>query len=361
MISVLLVEDSQADRDMLEAILAADHGVEVVATADSGEKALALASSLQPDVVVMDWEMAVVDGLAATRRLMEEDPRPVVLVSERWSRDDGAAWALVHDAGAVAAVRKPRDPQSEDFAASSRDLLRAVHRSAGLKLVRRWRRSPRGAGARSTATPLPIRIVAIGVSTGGPPVLEAILSRLPADFPAPILIVQHIAEGFVHGLVDWLQRVTPLRVGLATHGQAAMPGHVYIAPDRRHLGIDAGAHLVLDAGPPEQSQRPAVSHLFRSVAQSYGGNAAAVLLTGMGSDGAAELKALRDLRAITIAQDAESCTIFGMPGEAIKLGAAQYILSPGEIGDLLVRACRPHPAAVAPSRLRRQAKRPTVE
>lgn len=356
MISVLLVEDSPADRDMLEAILAADRGVEVVATADSGEKALALASSLQPDVVVMDWEMAVVDGLAATRRLMEDDPRPVVLVSERWSRDDGAAWALVHDAGAVAAVRKPRDPLSEDFATSSRDLLRAVHRSAGLKLVRRWRRPPRG---RSTATPRPIRVVAIGVSTGGPPVLEAILSRLPADFPAPILIVQHIAEGFVHGLVDWLQRVTPLRVGLAAHGQMATPGHVYIAPDRRHLGIDAGAQLVLDAGPAEQSQRPAVSYLFRSVAQSFGGNAAAVLLTGMGSDGAAELKALRDLRAVTIAQDKESCTIFGMPAEAIKLGAAQHVLSPGEIGDLLVRVCGPHPVAVAaPPRPRRQVKRP---
>ena len=180
-----------------------------------------------------------------------------------------------------------------------------------------------------------IRVVGIGVSTGGPPVLEAILSRLPAEFPAPILIVQHIAEGFVQGLVDLLQRITPLDVRLAAAGETARAGNVYVAPDGVHLGIDPDGRLLLDDAPAERSQRPAVSYLFRSIAGSFGGGAAAVLLTGMGSDGAAEMRMLRNLRAVTIAQDEDSCTVFGMPGEAIRLGAAQYVMAPAGIADVL--------------------------
>lgn len=183
----------------------------------------------------------------------------------------------------------------------------------------------------------PIRVVAIGVSTGGPPVLEAILSRLPADFPVPILIVQHIAEGFVHGLVAGLRRVSQLDVRVAVAGETAVGGRVYLAPDGVHLGIDAAGRVSLDAAPPERSQRPAVAYLFRSIAAAYGGRAAAVLLTGMGSDGAAELRTLRDLKAITVAQSESTCTIFGMPGEAVRLGAARYVLAPEEIAGLLCR------------------------
>jgi two-component system, chemotaxis family, protein-glutamate methylesterase/glutaminase len=347
MITVLLVEERDADREELARALAADPAIEVVATAADGERALELAISRRPDVVVMDWEMTPMDGLATTRRLMESEPRPVVLCSDRWS-DDAASWAQVHAAGAVAAVRKPSAAPAEDFPRACRQLLRAVHRSAGVKLVRRWSRRGGESASPPPAARLPIRVVAIGVSTGGPPVLEAVLSRLPGDFPAPILVVQHIADGFVHGLVDWLRRVTPLRVQLAVDGEWAASGNVYIAPDGNHLGIDTGGHLRLDAAPPEQSQRPAVSYLFRSVARSFGGNAAAALLTGMGCDGAAELKALRDLRAVTIAQERRSCTVFGMPGEAIKLGAAQYVLAPAEIGELLRRVCAPRAAAPAP-------------
>lgn len=353
MIRVLLVDDSDTDRRMLADVLTADPAIEVVATAADGARALELAARHRPDVVVMDWEMTPMDGAVATRQLMESEPRPVVLCSDRWS-GDAASWALVHAAGAVAAVRKPHVVEAEDFPRSCRELVRAVHRSAGVKLVRRWaRRRPEGAAARART---PIRVVAIGVSTGGPPVLESILSRLPGDFAVPILVVQHIADGFVHGLVDWLRRVTPLRVQLAADREWAAPGNVYIAPDGHHLGIDAGGHLLLDAAPPELNQRPAVSYLFRSVARSFAGNAAAVLLTGMGADGAAELKQLRDLRAVTVAQDRRSCTVFGMPGEAIKLGAAQYVLAPPEIGDLLRRlgeasaVAAPRVAAVAAAR-----------
>ncbi len=343
MISVLLIDDSDRERARLAAVLADDPTIEVVATSDSGGRALELIAAHDPDVIVMDWEMPVMDGLAATRGIMEVDPRPVVLCSEGWRPDDFDGMTRIHDAGAVAAVRKPGEADASGFEALCQELLRAVHRSAGVKVVRRWRRGEERNGGAKTRSEAPshhsIRVVAIGVSTGGPPVLESILSRLPASFPAPILIVQHIADGFVHGLVDWLQRVTQLQVQLAQDNEWAYGGHVYLAPDGRHLGIDPSGRLVLDDAPPERSQRPAVSYLFRSVARSFAAKSAGVLLTGMGSDGALELKELRELKAVTIAQNERTCTVFGMPGEAVKIGAAKYVLPPGEIGDLLCRIC----------------------
>ncbi len=341
MISVLLIDDSGHERDRLAGVLAADPMIEVVASADRGLGLVELAAAHEPDVIVMDWELPSKDALVATRILMEVDPRPVVLCSGGWRADDFDSLASVHEAGAVAAVRKPGNSVSSDYEAQCRDLIRSVRLSAGVKVVRRWRRDDSGKARSGTGlvgpSGRPLRVVAIGASTGGPPVLESIVSKLPANFPAPVLIVQHIAEGFVHGLVDWLMRVTCLHVQLAVDGERACSGHVYLAPDGKHLGIDPSGCLVLDDAPPEASQRPAVSYLFRSVARSFGGNAAAVLLTGMGSDGAVELKALRDLRALTVAQDERSCTVFGMPGEAIKIGAAQYVLPPDDIGELLCR------------------------
>ncbi len=343
MISVLLVDDSDSERDRLAEVLAADPAIRVVATAADGRTAAAEAAVHDPDVIVMDWEMPTMDGLAATRSIMEAHPRPVVLCSDTWRPDDFDGMTRIHEAGAVAAVRKPGDPSAAAFDDRCRELVRAVHRSAGVKVVRRWRRDDESNGRTRARAEAPaqqsIRVVAIGVSTGGPPVLEAILSRLPASFPVPILIVQHIADGFVHGLVDWLKRVTRLQVELAANGECAYGGHVYLAPDGRHLGIDAGGRLVLDDSPPERSQRPAVSYLFRSVGAAFAGQSAGVLLTGMGSDGAAELKHLRALQAVTIAQNERTCTVFGMPGEAIKIGAAKYVLPPDEIGDLLCRIC----------------------
>ncbi len=353
MISVLLIDDSGSERDRLSGVLGADPMIEVVATADRGTGLVELAAAHDPDVVVLEWEMRSKDGLVATRTLMEVDPRPVVLCSEAWRADDFESLARVHEAGAVAAVRKPGSSEASDYQAQCLDLVRSVRLSAGVKVVRRWRRDDNGKarpdGGAGGSSGRPVRVVAIGASTGGPPVLESIVSKLPADFPAPVLIVQHIAEGFVNGLIDWLMRVTSLHVQLAVHGERACAGHVYLAPDGKHLGIDPSGCLVLDDSPPESSQRPAVSYLFRSVARSFGGNSAGVLLTGMGSDGAAELKALRDLQAVTVAQDEGSCTVFGMPGEAIKIGAAQHVLPPDDIGELLCRVSAPSGVATPDS------------
>jgi two-component system chemotaxis response regulator CheB len=180
-----------------------------------------------------------------------------------------------------------------------------------------------------------MKIVAVGASTGGPVVLKAILCALPKNFPAPVLIVQHIATGFTEGLADWLAQSSGVPVHVAAPGEALLPGHVYVAPDGLHMQLAPDGRIALSADPPFNGHRPSVSHLFRSVAAALGRNAAGVLLTGMGRDGAEELKLMKDAGAVTIAQSADSCVVPGMPGEAIRLGAATHVLSPERIAETL--------------------------
>ena len=203
--------------------------------------------------------------------------------------------------------------------------------------------------ARSRPAPLPaaspralqraaaqIKLIGVGASTGGPPVLQTILAGLPKDFPTPVLVVQHIAHGFLAGMAEWLNQTTGLQIHLASYGTTPLPGHVYLAPDDLHMGIGAGGGIVLTREEPENHLRPAVSFLFRSLAAAYGPNALGVLLTGMGRDGAEELKAMKDKGAITIAQDEESSVVHGMPGVAIALGGATHVLPADKIADALV-------------------------
>jgi two-component system chemotaxis response regulator CheB len=188
--------------------------------------------------------------------------------------------------------------------------------------------------------PTTIRIIAIGASTGGPPVLQTILSELSKNLPVPILIVQHIAKGFIKGLAEWLGQVTGFPVHIAAHRERLAAGHVYFAPDDIHMGVESNDRIVLTKSEPNNGLRPSASHLFRSVAKAYRESAVGVLLTGMGADGAAELKLMKDNGGITIAQDKASSLVHGMPGVAIQLGAATYVLSPPEIVKTLERLIR---------------------
>jgi two-component system chemotaxis response regulator CheB len=179
-------------------------------------------------------------------------------------------------------------------------------------------------------------MVGVGASTGGPPVLQNILSGLSRDFPAPVLVVQHIARGFLPGMVEWLGQTTGLPVHIASHGTVPLPGHVYIAPDDFHLGITSAGRLLLSREPADHGLRPSVSFLFRSMAEHLGGNALGVLLTGMGRDGADELLRLRERGGFTIAQDRESSVVHGMPGAAIEIGAATQVLPADRIAAALL-------------------------
>jgi two-component system chemotaxis response regulator CheB len=343
-IKVLVADDTQVARMLLVELLNRDPRIRVIGAVGDGQAALDFldAGGERPDVVVMDIHMPRLDGFEATRRIMETRPLPIVICTATAAPQDVAVAFRAMEAGAVACVEKPV-ALGVDFEQRLQNLLQTVRLMSEVKVVRRWNRSrsmptaPTASGSPIARAAAPgIRLIGIGASTGGPLVLQTILSALPKDFPLPLLIVQHIARGFLPGMVDWLSQTTGLRVRIAAHGAAALPGHAYVAPDDFHLAADARGHMVLAREEPESGLRPAVSYLFRSLADSYGANAVGVLLTGMGKDGAKELKRMKDHGAYTIAQDRDSSIVHGMPGEAIELGAASQILPADKIADALV-------------------------
>jgi two-component system chemotaxis response regulator CheB len=340
-IKVLVVEDSQVAREYLVHILNSDHGIEVIGTANNGMEAVEAVGRLMPDVVTMDINMPVMDGLDATRRIMETNPVPIVIVSGVWDPKEVETTFKAMEAGALAIVQRPVGIGHQDAGNMAKEMVLKVKLMSEVKVVRRWGRY--GQNTQRAGTPgaifeaIPPRVsgdvtmVAIGASTGGPIVIRTILDSLPKDFPASILIVQHIAVGFLEGMVRWLAETSGVAVKIAEHGEQVLPGHAYLAPDGFNLGVAGNGRIFLDNRDTKDSPRPSVAYLFRSVAESFGRKAIGLLLTGMGSDGAAELKLLKDRGAVTIAQDKETSVIFGMPGRAVELGAATYVLSPERI------------------------------
>lgn len=340
-IKVLVVEDSPVVSEFLVFILGSDPDIRVVGTAHDGEEALAAVRRTRPDVITMDIHMPRLNGLEATRRLMETDPTPIVIVSGSEDPREVVTTFDAMEAGALAVLRRPSGPGHPNHDATARELLRTVKLMAEVKVVRRWPRTRPGEPARRAVEmglapePAKLRIVAIGASTGGPPVLQTILAGLPKDFPAPILIVQHMAAGFSRGFAEWLGQSSALPVHLATHGELMLPGHAYLAPDEVQMKVMRQERIALTKDEPEHGLRPSVSCLFRSVAEVYGCDAVAGLLTGMGRDGAEELRLLKDKGAVTFAQDKESSVVHGMPGEAIRLDAAMLVLPPEKIASVL--------------------------
>lgn len=339
MIKVLVVEDSVVVREFLVHVLGSDPDITVVGTAHDGEQAIEMARRCRPDVITMDIHMPRVNGLEATRRIMETDPRPIVIVSGSGVFDEVSLTFEAMEAGALAALPRPEGIGHENHERSARELVRTVKAMAEVKVVRRWPRAPRAARGEThtpgvrTARP---RLVAIGASTGGPPALHVILSALPANFPAAVLIVQHMAPGFVQGFADWLGQSCRLPVQLAVHGEPIAAGRVYIAPDRHHMRVADGGRITLTPCVGDSGLCPSVAQLFDSVARVYGNSAIAGLLSGMGRDGAEELRLLKERGATTFAQDKDSAVVHGMPGEAIRLDAAQYVLPPDGLVPVLV-------------------------
>ena len=341
MIKVLVVEDSPVVREFLVHILGADPGIRVVGTAHDGEDALEAVRRWRPDVITMDIHMPRLDGVEATRRIMETEPTPIVIVSGSTDPKEVATTFDAMDAGALAVLRRPAGIGHPEHEATAGELVQTVKLMSEVKVVRRWPRArragpaPRPAETAIAREPAKARIVALGASTGGPPVLRTILAALPKDFPAPVVIVQHMAAGFVRGFVEWLAQSSALPVHLATHGELILPGHVYIAPDECHMKLERGGRIALTKDEPENGLRPSVSHLFRSISEIYGRGAVAGLLTGMGRDGAEELRRLKEKGAVTFAQDKDSSVVHGMPGEAIRLDAAMLVLPPDKIAAVL--------------------------
>lgn len=345
-IKVLIADDSAVVRALLVHQLQADANLQVIGAVEDGQAALdfILEGSNLPDVVLMDIHMPRMDGFEATRRIMESRALPIVICTAQVNPRELQIAFRAMEAGAVACVEKPVSPEHPDFERHANQLLQTLRLMSEVKVVRRWPRANgapypaslrNGAPALRPARALHAPIVAIGASTGGPPVLQTILSQLPKDFAAPVVIVQHITPGFLPGLVEWLNQTTGLSVHVAAHGMPLEPSRVYVAPDDFHLMV-SGRRAALSREPPENGIRPSVSCLFRSMAAEATPATIGVLLTGMGKDGAAELRQLRDCGAWTIAQDRESSVVHGMPGEAIQLGAAAQILPATRIASALI-------------------------
>lgn len=341
MIKVLVVEDSPVIREFLIYILNADPGIRVIGSASNGEEAIAAVARHRPDVITMDIHMPKMDGMEATRRIMETSPTPIVIVSGSTDPHENTKMFRAMEAGALAVLVRPTGIGHPDHETTARELVQTVKLMSEVKVVRRWPQTRRGPVLSSTPKalldkPAKVKVIALGASTGGPPVLQTILAMLPRDFPLPVLIVQHIASGFVTSFVEWLAQSSSLPVHVAAHGEHIAPGHVYVAPDEFQMKVERGGIIALTKDEPENGLRPSVSYLFRSLTAGYDGEVAAVLLSGMGRDGAEELRLLKGNGAVTIAQDKDSSVVYGMPGEAIKLDAATYVLAPDKIAAVLI-------------------------
>lgn len=341
MIRVLIADDSPTSRARVAAILRDTPDIAVVGEAADGGQAVRMALELRPDLVLLDLHMPVLDGLGATREIMAKAPVPIVIFTADAGAVAGSMRAI--EAGALEVIPKPSMLAAGGAEAEARRVVSAIRLMAGVKVIRHWRApdpaaAPIPAPAAASARPRACRVVAIGTSTGGPAALQRLLGDLPGDFPAPILIVQHITPGFTAGLVAWLDSCCALRVKLAEAGEPLAAGTAYVAPDGHHLLVAPTAMLSLGATPPVGGFRPSATPLFASVAAAFGPAATAVILTGMGEDGVEGLRAVRRAGGRVIAQDESTSVVFGMPAAAIAAGLADVVLPLDSIAPRLM-AC----------------------
>ncbi len=347
MIRVLIVDDSPLARTVLTRMINAAPDMEVVGSAVNGEEALALIPSLQPKVVCTDLHMPKMDGLQLTREIMVRHPLPILVVSVSVHQDDNTQNIFeLLEAGAVDVFPKPRGGLESAGEGLTQDLAAKIRILSGVVPIRRHRSRLSEVPEAVWQPPLKRSLVmeptvpslvAIGASTGGPQALLTIFSALPSQFPLPILCVQHISQGFLEEMVSWLNLHTPLLVQIAQEGKRPMAGGIYFPPENKHLTLDDRGCFLMDGGVQTDTHRPAVDATFFSVARVYQGKAIGVLLTGMGRDGADGLLAISRAQGMTIAQDEESCVVFGMPKQAIDLGGVSKILPVTSIARELCR------------------------
>ncbi len=340
MIRVLIVDDSQVVSQMLSYIFSSDPAISVLGIASDGEEAIAMTARLKPDIITMDIVMPGMNGFEATRRIMENTPVPIIIVSSSYDPSEITKSFRAIEAGALSIMAKPVGIGHPLYEKQARELINTVKALSDIKVItRRPRIAPAGEVIIKKEKEIArreIRMIAIGASTGGPPVIQTILAGLPKKLPVPITIVQHITQGFTAGFASWLSDTTGFIVRVPENGENCLPGKVYVAPDNAHMEVDHGGRIVLNNAPPDNGLKPSVAHLFKATARVFREKAVGVLLTGMGRDGAEELKTMRDMGAVTVAQDRESSVVFGMNGEAVRLGAAQYVLPPERIVETLV-------------------------
>ena len=326
---VLLGDMSSTTRRIVVGALQDEPDMQSVGELRPKDDVVALIKQSRPNLIIIGIGAKGQDPYETTKRIMAEAPTPIVLITN--GDDVGDVQASVHalQSGALAVLSTPESTDPGGAEDARRRFVAALRAMSEVKVVRRWRET----GKPREGSPAPVprrarspRLIAIAASTGGPAALQQLLSDLPPDFPVPILVVQHIANGFTEGLVQWLNTVCSLTVKIAVHGEAFKPRTVYFAADGSHLGVSRRATIMLSDEPPIDGFRPAANFLFDSAAKVFGQDLAVVVLTGMGRDGVAGLRTVRQLGGDVIAQDEASSVVYGMPRAAYEEGLVDSVL-----------------------------------
>lgn len=324
-VRVLIVEDSRAQRELLVRLIEQAGGFAIAGLAGNGREAVAETCRLRPDVVAMDIHLPGIDGYEATRQIMQSCPTPIVMISSS-TGDEQRRSVEALAAGALTVVRKPGSLTRTDEAGERVHLIKTLRLMADVLVVTRHptrRIAPlphTPAAVAASSRPL---VLAIAASTGGPAAVQTVLNGLGHNFPLPILVSQHIARGFVEALADWLRGSVALAVRVARHEEQLLPGTIYLPPDDQHLMIGTRGFVALRRMQASDRYCPSADLLFESVAHAYARRAIGVILTGMGDDGVRGMQSLRSAGGHTLAQDAASCVVYGMPRAAVAAGAAQ--------------------------------------
>jgi len=341
-IRTLVVDDSPLARELIMDILSTDKDIEVVGEAANGLEATQKVKDLKPDIVTIDLEMPVMNGVEAIEEIMASNAVPILVVTT--SGDAKAAYdAISH--GALDLVVKPDISRER-----AREFISKIKLLAGIKVITHIRsravRHVKPAPKLSFGGGEIDRIVAVASSTGGPAALSIILSSLPAGFPCPVVIAQHISEGFVAGMAEWLRTLSKLSVRSPAEGEPLLPGRVYIAPSENHMEVTDAKTIKLAPRQEKDIYHPSCDRLLFSVARVFGSRSIGVILTGMGSDGARGMEKIKKAGGTTIAQDEKTSIVFGMPKIAIESGCIDRVLPIGEISGEIVRIINGDTAAL---------------
>jgi two-component system, chemotaxis family, protein-glutamate methylesterase/glutaminase len=336
-LKILVVDDSLLMQRVLIDILQSDPQISVVGTARNGEEALAKIPALHPDVITLDVEMPVMNGLTAVRKIMETNPVPVVMISALTQREAQLTLKAL-EFGAVDYVPKPAGQISLNMDSVKSELILKVKTAASANVVQA---KPLVYEENHNIEPIRIsdKVILIAASTGGPPAVTQVLSRLPSNVP-PILIVQHMPKGVTKLFAESLNQSCKFKVKEAEEGDYIQEGLALIAPGGYHMTVTKAGRISLNQDPPVNYVRPAADVMMNSAAEVYGNNNIGVVLTGMGSDGAKGIKAIKEKGGATIAQDEKTCVIFGMPNMAIQTGCVDVVAPLERIPRAIITACK---------------------
>ncbi|HEY9608202.1 chemotaxis-specific protein-glutamate methyltransferase CheB [Allocoleopsis sp.] len=345
-IRVLLVEDSKITLLILRKILNSSPQIEVVGEARTGLEALEVIPHVQPDVICTDLHMPQMDGLEFTSEVMTLYPRPILVISSWVHEEDSSHVFQLLEAGALDIFPKPSVGLTMEDKLLNQELINKIQILSGVKVFKKKRKfnsQVKSLETFSSTSYLKPEIIAIGASTGGPQAINELFAQLPSNFPVPVICVQHICFGFLQGFIDWLASRCQLPIQIAKPGDIPKSGIIYFPPEQHHLELNQRGQFICSHSPPFDGHRPSVTVTFKSVAKFYGKAAVGILLTGMGKDGAEGMQCIAQAGGLTIAQDETTSAIFGMPKQAIDLGAAKLVLPIHAIAPKLLEVLQRQP------------------